>query len=442
MRRIRSWKAAAVALSTTALLAAGGVQAQAQSAEGESERGDRPTSTTTQPGVEGHVTRVLFDEPKTLDEVTRALRGQEVLQLRYTGDVGGASQSGPGSSVDKAVKDLRRDSTARWGAEPLVFMAVVDGKLSGAPRSALRSAGAAVNAFTAASEHLDSLPKGTLANAAETTRKREAELAAQGVKTPDPKNNTASTKTAGTKAEQKKAAQKGPAPLSKQHAWSPVQAGMQAWNDPAQPGGSDHPRIFSHQFRWDSAADLAAFGDDFGYEHNVSLYNESDISDWTRPFCAPWDDFTNDPYENFWAGWDTGFKWNAVSYGWNIPGEAAPYWDWDDVTDSCQKLDFSIGIGYPKQLEPSFQYEFWIYAKSGDRASSAMEVGGQKLSNDCIGDPGSSCMGLDYDREGSGTEPIVNKDRNWTVPGCISWTDGGPPLRWNNGELFCPANAS
>ncbi|MEV0636990.1 hypothetical protein AB0I77_18925 [Streptomyces sp. NPDC050619] len=391
------------------------------------------------PRVSGQVTRLLFKEPRTLDELTDELSGRAVLQLRYTGDVGGVSQSGPGSSVTKAVADLRRDTVARWDAEPLVYMAVLDGKLPADATRTLSQAGVAVKYFASDTSMIDQLPKGTLTAATKATRAREAELAKAGVPAPEPKRDSLST-------QRPKADGSGDgdvSTLSKVHPWSPIGATMQAWVYPDGPQDDDYPNTFYHQFQWNDRADLDAFGDDFGYEHNVSLYNEDDISGWTRPYCAPWDSIVYDEYENFWAAWDVwAFKWNAVSYGWDIPGEAAPYWDWDDVTDPCNKIDFSVGIGYPQELSPDTAYSFWIYAMDGDQDSSPMEMGAQKLSNDCnnLGmDPGSSCMGLNANREGSGTELIVNKSREWTVPGCVGWYDGNPSYT-RNGELFCPAN--
>jgi hypothetical protein len=132
--------------------------------------------------------------------------------------------------------------------------------------------------------------------------------------------------------------------------------------------------------------------------------------------------------------------------GWTFPSSSVPYWDWDDTTDSCQKLDFSIGVGYPKKLSAGVQYYFWIAAEKGANSSSPYGMDAQKLSNDCndcndVGmDPGSSCMGLNYDRYGSDTQRLVNKDRGWRVPSCADWVRGGEPTYRSNGTYDCPAN--
>jgi hypothetical protein len=149
----------------------------------------------------------------------------------------------------------------------------------------------------------------------------------------------------------------------------------------------------------------------------------------------------DNPYKEFWAAWKGGAKWNAVRVGWNFPGESAPYWDWDDATDSCQKLDFTLGVGYPRKLRASRVYTYWIAAERGTKSSSDYDLGAQKLSNDCnnVGlDPGSSCMGLNASRAGSGTEPLVGTSRRWRVPSCARWERERTPITYPNGRSPCP----
>jgi hypothetical protein len=55
-------------------------------------------------------------------------------------------------------------------------------------------------------------------------------------------------------------------------------------------------------------------------------------------------------------------------------------------------------------------------------------------------DPDSSCTGLNYDRPGSGTEPLVGKSRGWRVPSCADWVRGGSPTYKSNGTYDRPAN--
>lgn len=413
---------AAAAATVAAVLAMTGSAVAEQGAPAEPAK---PQPVLPGAQVSPQVTRIVFEQPQTLEELTAKLRGTKVLQLRYTGDVTGVSQPGPGVSAAKAITDLRADTVAEYQAAPLVFMVVVDGKWA-----ADKVGTADVRVFDSAAPDVDRLPKGLMATAARSTRARQATLAERGVAVPNPHLAPVSRVGPGKAA-----------PRSKQYAWSPLQGQMQSW-DTERPPESDYPRKFQHNLVWWSRYDLDDFGDDFGYEHNMSLYNEEDISDWTRPYCNPFD--WNQPYQDFWAAWDIwSFKWNAVKWGSNVPGEAAPYWDWDDTTDSCQKLDFTIGIGYPRKLHPQVGYSVWIHALRGDQSSSPYDLGAQKLSNDCndLGmDPGSSCMGLNADRPGSGTEILVNKSRGWRVSGCANWNPNLAPVRLANGEGGCPAN--
>jgi hypothetical protein len=413
------WAVAAVITAAAALVMVGspaGAQDGPVAAED-----TRSTPVMPRATVSDHVTRVIFEQPRTLDELADELAGTEVLQLRYTGDVTGASQPGPGVPAAAAIAELRADTVREYQAPPLVFMVIVDGTW---PASTVRSK-AEVRVFDSAAPDVDRLPTGLMAEAARATRARQAAL---GLPAPNPHLVPVPRAGAGE-------------PRVKEHAWSPLQGQMQSW-DTELPPESDYPRKFRHNLTWWSQEDLDAFGDDFGYEHNMSLFNEADISDWTRPYCHPFD--WNEPYENFWAAWDVwAFKWNAVKWGGNVPGEAVPYWDWDDTTDSCQKLDFTIGIGYPRNLAPQVGYSVWIHAMRGDQSSSPYALGAQKLSDDCdnLGmDPGSSCMGLNANRPGSGTEILVNKSRGWTVSGCANWNPNIEPQRLANGEAGCPPN--
>ena len=55
-------------------------------------------------------------------------------------------------------------------------------------------------------------------------------------------------------------------------------------------------------------------------------------------------------------------------------------------------------------------------------------------------DPGSSCMGLMFDRPGADTESLVGGHRDWTVPGCANWQHEVDPVRLSNGINDCPSN--
>lgn len=356
-------------------------------------------------GVSALVSQIVFSTPQTLDELEVQLVGTRVLQLRYTGDVTGMLQPGPGINAHEAIAQLREDTTREYQAPPLVFMVIVDGII---PADAV--VGALVTIVASGSPDINRLPLGLLTEAARATRDRQVRLAAHGVPIPNPHLDQVVVSDT-------------PRVLAKEKSWSPVQGEMQAWELP----NGDRVK-FRHTMIWGSQTDIDAFGDDFGYEHNMSLYNYGRTNS-TRPLCNP------SSQDDFWAAW------KSVSWGANTGGEAAPYMDWDDFTDSCQKFDFTIGIGYPTKLQPQRTYELWVEAQRGTQSSSPYELVGQKVSNDCNDQgraPDSACMGLDYQREGSGTEQYVNKNRGWTVPACAIWHPSGNPVKVDNREFNCP----
>lgn len=384
------------------------------------------TVTAAAPQVQPKVTRLLFAVPQTLDELKISLAGLNPLLLRYTGDIGGGDQPGPGVPADQAIESMRTSVTEEFGVEPLVFLVVVDGEVPAAQLQALDPVLTEAKVFDSDAASVDRLPAGTLEEAAEATRDRETLLGRRAAVKAAAEDNQQDAPTSDQSQDQPTTS------AGIKNTWAPWYGTMQAFRSST----SDMPRRFRHYLKWYSSSDLAAFGDDFGYEHNLSLYNTS-LSDGTRPYC--WDG----AYTDFWAGWSTGFKWNAVKYGWNFPSSAHAYWDWDDVTDSCQKLDFSVGVGHPKQLSAGKTYYFWIGAEKGTKSSSPYDLGAQKLSNDCndmFMDPGSSCMGLNYTRYGSGTEPLVGEQRGWRVPSCADWVRGESPTYKSNGTYDCPAN--
>ncbi|OAH12223.1 hypothetical protein [Streptomyces jeddahensis] len=423
-RSLTMWAAAMAGCLSLTLLPAAAATAQTDEPS--------PTATTlTTPQVQPKVTRLLFAVPQTLDELKVALTGLQPLLLRYTGEIGGGDQPGPGVPADQAIESMRKSVIGEFGVEPLVFLVVVDGEVPAARLAALDPLLAEAKVFDSDAATVDSLPAGTLEEAAQATLDRETLLgrrAAMEAAVEESRKEPA--------AEQGESQDQATAPASIGKPWSPWYGKMQAYNNPYE-SPTDMPRHFRHYLRWYSSSDLAAFGDDFGYEHNLSLYNYDLVDVFPRPYCA------DSAYTQFWAGWSTGFKWNAVKYGWTFPSGSVPYWDWDDTTDSCQKLDFSVGVGYPKKLSAGVQYYFWIAAEKGAKSSSPYGMDAQKLSNDCndVGmDPGSSCMGLNYDRYGSDTQRLVNKDRGWRVPSCADWVRGGEPTYKSNGTYDCPAN--
>ena len=362
------------------------------------------------------VTRLLLSTPLTLDEIEAHFAEQQILELRYTGDVGGGSRPGWGTSTADAVDSMRASVLNAWGFEPLIFGVVVAGTAPEALTDRLTGVLGDAATFAVDDPAVDRLPAGTIDSAATATRARQASL---GVMTPS--RATPWPSEDGTQA------------ASTDHPWAPLSGKMQAYSR----SNTEFPAKFRHTAAWYSADNIAAFGSDWGYEHNMALYDSDPVGP-VRPYCSP------SAYTAHWAAWDVpGFKWNSVQWGYNFPSSSVPYFDWDDTTDECAELNFTIGVGYPTKLSAGVSYSFWIDAKRGDASSSSYELGAQRLSNDCndMGmDPGSSCMGLMFDRPGADTEPLVGGHRGWTVPGCANWQREVDPVRLSNGINGCPSN--
>jgi hypothetical protein len=358
------------------------------------------------------VTRLLLDTPLTLDEVGSAFGGVQILELRYTGDVGGGSRPGWGTPTATAIQGMRQSVLDAWGFEPLISSVVIAGPT---PEPLTATLGDAT-VFAVDDPAVELFPIGTTDSAAAATRARQASLgmATPASATPQPSGD-------GTQA------------ASTDHAWAPLNGGMQAYSR----SSAEFPAKFRHTATWYSADNIAAFGSDWGYEHNMTLYDGDPVGP-VRPYCSP------DAYTAHWAAWDVpGFKWNSVQWGHNFPSDSVPYFDWDDATDECSNLDFTIGVGYPMKLSAGTTYSFWIDAKRGAASSSPYELGAQRLSNDCNDagmEPGSSCMGLNASRPGSATELLVNGDRGWSVPSCADWQREVAPTRSSNGINGCPSN--
>lgn len=95
LRSLTMWAAAMAGCLTLTLMPA--AMASARTTDEPS-----PTSVTvTAPQVQPKVTRLLFAVPQTLDELKVSLAGLQPLLLRYTGEIGGGDQPGPGVPADQ-----------------------------------------------------------------------------------------------------------------------------------------------------------------------------------------------------------------------------------------------------------------------------------------------------------------------------------------------------
>jgi hypothetical protein len=192
--------------------------------------------------------------------------------------VGGIDQPGPGVPAQQAVDEMRASVQQRYGGEPLIYEVITAGTPAPEMPQRLGDALGELRAFASDSPEIDKVPAGTQQHAAEATRTRSAQLAQGGFAAAQPPPPPAE---AGPAPRAPQAAQPPPT----DNPWAPVQGTMAAYANPNE-NPQDWPNKFRHTLRWDSRQDLNAFGQDFGYEHELTLTND-DISDWPTPPGRP-----------------------------------------------------------------------------------------------------------------------------------------------------------
>ena len=162
---------------------------------------------------------------------------------------------------------------------------------------------------------------------------------------------------------------------------------------------------------------------DWGFEYDWSLYNSSRPAT-DRPNCPS----ANDRY--FWAARHPNEirSWSMWVNGTGLNGSDnyGAYLDANDLFDSCRRLGFAVGIGWPRNMPTNPSVEVLITADRGSPASSPYAVYLQASSNDCFAVPDSNCMGLNTARQFPGPGRIsidaVPQDKGWTAPGCFTYS--------------------
>lgn len=152
--------------------------------------------------------------------------------------------------------------------------------------------------------------------------------------------------------------------------------------------------------------------------------------------------------DDFWSAgnaMNTAELWAfETNTGATLPYGSEPYFDTEIYSDPCSVMSQTVGIGRPGTLpeqQPGSGY--WLFqtrvvAETGRVPSSAMSGAVDPVSHDCVTDDGplpanSVCMGVADAVPGSDTdvltELMLNRDRGFLAPGCVSHTDGGRPDR-------------
>jgi len=197
-----------------------------------------------------------------------------------------------------------------------------------------------------------------------------------------------------------------------------------------------------------SGRDSALLPDDWGLEVEVSLFNSKNSGP-TRPFCLP----SNAP-DRYWFGTPTptDLGREPAIVGWTLSTIGIPavsldpeYWgayrDSASYSDNCTRQSLSIGIAHPAAAfgstgEPIGGFKTTIYGEPGTENSSPYSAGYQAVTNNCFGaQPNTDCMGLnpaaDLPNGWGKSDLIVNLDRGWFMPGCVSYAYGYEPMEIN-----------
>lgn len=201
-------------------------------------------------------------------------------------------------------------------------------------------------------------------------------------------------------------------PANIQNGWAPAQGTVYAYN-----ASTGSPRRVRHRLTWDSRAGLDSY-EDYAYEHDNKLDDPNAEVLWLP------DGSTHCISEHWVAHRDT----TIVSSN-NVPSGAGLYADNARQLEECGYYDISFGVFNPGKLSTNVQYTVVIGGEAGPRSSSPQRLSGQKLSNDCQMLPdGDYCIGLNENRPGTGTVPLIGAHNGWKFPGCYTWTRGGSPV--------------
>ena len=195
--------------------------------------------------------------------------------------------------------------------------------------------------------------------------------------------------------------------------------------------------------------------DDWGIELDYSMFNASEEGRGLRPVCA-----STTSESNYFAARKRGPGRQVISWeisllqgnNTNTAEDWGAYFDGNDALDSCGKLGFSIGIGYPKKVNDGvspgadIRIHTLVIADKGRVMQSEQQVKYQAVSNDCtvsvwginVGPtPNSDCMGLNLkrplpaslegvrDREVLKREDTFMGDKSYfNAPGTWAWYSG------------------
>lgn len=330
------------------------------------------------------------------------------LQYDTVGATGGVSVS-PNQSDSEVIEQLNA-ATGPYGFTPAITAVVVNAPRADAPQSpqqeGRRSAPADMPGST---DDLQSRVDAAASSLPEGTTKGEPVQPELGA---PPIGGSAAARVQAQSA-------------GDNASWSPAYVNSTAWEF-----GTGIATI-RHDLVWDGSTDYPwTIIDDFGLEIGDKQVNENLLSG-VRPYCV-------DPSS------DTGY-WakrtdpnNVLSWTMMIPGNNPDvyrsYWDWENATDSCKEMEFSLGIGYPNRLQP-YSQEFRIFTEirtlRGNDPSTDVDSDLQSPSNDCPPgvEPNTTCMGLNIPRGYGGTN-LLDPGTGKPFPGSWHWEASTGISQW------------
>lgn len=191
--------------------------------------------------------------------------------------------------------------------------------------------------------------------------------------------------------------------------WAPTRGKINAYNTTSAPYlivFTSERGEMDHELTWDTQAEIDAFGD-YAYEHDFKIWNDSNWSLPTRPFC---------PLAQNDAFWVKRSPITFESWEASFPAATEPYVD-TDVSDTCQTQDFTVGLLAPRNLSPGVVYTIRVIALRGVEPSSPMTLIGQVITKlPGCGDAFAACAVNAVDS----TFFVARGESN--APGCRLWT--------------------
>jgi hypothetical protein len=328
-------------------------------------------------------TVVVLDTPRPLSELTRTLANARprVVALEHTGSTRGGFVAAASLSMRESLTHYA-EGLGSSAADAVVFAMRLEGRIS----SGELGIGVSAEAFVPANAAVVVAPPSLGAPLIQILERRTAE-----------RRDTVHRL----------------AVISPSKKWMPQSGRVNAFEIPARtecflfvfncraiPRGE-----IDHHLTWASADDIAAFGND-AYEHDLKLWNTTSPS-----FCLPFDSRTND----FWLT-RSQLIWTTT-----LPAASKPYLD-TAALDDCTQMDLTIGIMWPKNVQPNVTYAITVVADRGDTTTSSYTLEGQRVTK--VGD---WCDFSEWCPIAVNDWQLVVQQSDGVAPGCRDWRKDQQP---------------